>query len=131
MAEPTTAPPPAPPADEPAAAEAAAWAEVEARWGEPAAHQAYLARFPDLDGLSAAGRRYRDVLAARPGDAVALAMKAEIVKRATVVGLAMLPRSPPPAAAGRWRRRALLLLAAWLGSALAYLLWKLFTGPSA
>lgn len=134
MAEPSTAPPPAPPADEPAAeaaaAEAAAWAEVEARWAEPAAHQAYLARFPDLDGLSAAGRRYRDVLAARPGDAVALAMKAEIVKRATVVGLAMLPRSPPPAAAGRWKRVALLLLAAWLGSALAFLLWKLFTGPS-
>jgi hypothetical protein len=108
--------------------EPAAWAQVEARWGEPAAHQAYLARFPDLDGLTTAGRRYRDVLAARPGDAVALAMKAEILKRATVVGLAMLPRSAPPAAAGRWKRIAYLLLASWLGSTLAYVLWKLING---
>jgi len=108
--------------------EPAAWAEVEARWGEPAAHQAYLARFPDLDGLTTAGRRYRDVLAARPGDAVALSMKAEIVKRATVVGLSMLPRSAPPAATGKWKRIALVLLAGWLGSTLAYLLWKLVNG---
>jgi hypothetical protein len=106
--------------------EPAAWAEVEARWGEAAAHHAYLARFPDLDGLATAGRRYRAVLAARPGDAMALAMKAEVLKRATVVGLAMLPRSAPPAAAtGRWKRISLLLLAAWLGSTLAFLLWKL------
>jgi hypothetical protein len=108
--------------------EPAAWAQVEARWGEPAAHQAYLARFPGLDGLGAAGRRYRAVLAARPGDAVALAMKAEIVKRATVVGLSMLPRSAPPAATGRWKRVALVLLASWLGSTLAWILWKLVAG---
>jgi len=118
------------PAGRPAAqsAEAACWAEVEARWREPAAHQAYLARFPDLDGLTNAGRRYRDVLAARPGDTVALAMKGEILKRATVVGLAMLPRSAPPAAAGKWKRVAWLLLASWLGSTLGYLLWKLVDG---
>jgi hypothetical protein len=120
MAEPT----PPPSLDEPAE-----WAAVEARWSEPAAHRAYLARFPDLDGLTTAGRRYRDALAARPGDAVALAMKAEVLKRATVVGLSMLPRTaPPPAAGGRWKRRSLLLLAAWLGSTLAYVLWKLLHG---
>lgn len=112
-----------------AAAEAEAWAEVEARWGEPAAHQAYLARRPDLDGLAAAGRRYRAALEARPGDEVALAMKAEILKRATVVGLSMLPRTPPPGAGGgRWRRVALLVLAAWLAAAVAFLAWKLLAG---
>lgn len=109
-----------------AAAEAAAWAEVEARWGEPAAHQAYLARLADLDGLAAAGRRYRAALEARPGDEVALAMKAEILKRATVVGLAMLPRTPPPGAGGGRRRRLVLLaLVAWLSATLVFLGWKL------
>ena len=127
MDEPTRAPSSAPPAIE----EATAWAEVEARWGEPAAHRAYLARFPDLDGLTTAGRRYRDALTARPGDTVALAMKAEVVKRATVVGLSMLPRTAPPAlAGGKWKRRSLILLAAWLGSTLAFLLWKLLSGPA-
>lgn len=110
--------------------EPAAWAEVVARWDEPAAHRAYLGRFPDLDGLATAGRRYREVLAARPQDAVAQAMKAEVVKRATVVGLASLPRTPPPAlAGGRWRRIAVLALAAWLASAVAWLVYQLLSGP--
>jgi len=131
MAETTSAPPPASPRPAPTAdpSEPAAWAEVLSRWAEPSSHQAYLARFPDLDGLATAGRRYRDVLAARPGDAVALAMKGEILKRATVVGLAMLPRTAPPApSGGRWKRISLLVLAAWLGSTAAWLLWKLITG---
>jgi hypothetical protein len=118
------------PAPNPADPEPAAWAEVLARWGEPAVHQAYLARFPDLDGLTTAGRRYREVLAARPGDTVAIAMKGEILKRATVVGLAMLPRTAPPdPQTARWKRWAILLLASWLASTLAWLAWKLFLGP--
>ena len=124
-------PPPNEPENEEAAraaAEAAAWAEVEARWGEPAVHQAYLARFPGLEGLATAGRRYREVLALRPEDAVALAMKGEVVKRATVVGLASLPRTAPSAAAGPWRRRAVRLLAAALASLLAWAIWRLFQG---
>jgi hypothetical protein len=132
----TAAAPPAPaPAAEPAAvdpaeAEARAWAEVQARWDDQAAHLAYLARFPDLDGLAAAGRRYRDALAARPGDAVALAMKAEVLKRATAVGLAMLPRTAPPRAASPgWRRALLFLAAAWVVLAAGWLAWQLFTGP--
>ena len=110
--------------------EPAAWAALQARWDDPAAHRAYLDRFPDLDGLATAGRRYRDVLAARPGDPVALGLKAEVLKRATVVGLAMLPRTPPPSpGTGRWKRVAVLLLAGWLASSLAWLLFKLFSGP--
>jgi hypothetical protein len=109
--------------------EPAAWAEVQARWDEPTAHQAYLARFADLAGLATAGGRYRDALGARPGDAVALAMKAEVLKRATVIGLAMLPRTPPPRIEdGRLKRTATLLLASWLAGTLAWLFWKLFTG---
>lgn len=133
MAEPTrhgasAGPPSAPEADPAgaASAEAAAWAEVEARWGEPEAHRAYLARCADLEGMAVAGGRYRAVLAARPGDAVALSMKAEVLKRATVLGLAMLPRTPPPSpTSGRWRRVALIALASWLGATLAFLAWKL------
>lgn len=111
-----------------AEAEAAAWAELEARWADPSAHRAYLDRFADLDGLAVAGRRYRAVLQARPEDAQAAAMKAEILKRATVVGLAQLPRTPPRAP-GPWKQRALLVLAAWLALGGAWLLWKLLAGP--
>jgi hypothetical protein len=127
----TAAATPAPaPAPEPAGEEARAWAAVEARWADQAAHLAYLARFPDLDGLTTAGRRYRDALAARPGDAMALAMKAEVVKRATVVGLAMLPRTAPPrVATAGWRRALVLLVAGWIATAGAWMAWKLFTGP--
>jgi hypothetical protein len=111
--------------------EGQAWAEVVAHWQEPAAHRAYLDGFPDLDGLAIAGRRYRAVLEARPDDAVALGMKGEILKRATVVGLAMLPRTPPPAlAGGKWKRRLLLVVAAWLASATAWFLWHLTNGSA-
>jgi hypothetical protein len=127
LASSATAPDSAPPAGAAEAEEA--WAVLQPRWDDLAAHQAYLRRFTDLDGLTDAGRRYREVLAARPGDAMALAMKAEILKRATVVGLAMLPRTPPPAVtAGKWRRISLILLACWLGSTLVFLAWKLFGG---
>jgi len=129
MAEPTSEGAPDGAVSAPEAAEAGAWADVEARWGEPAAHQAYLARFGDLEGLAVAGGRYRAALAARPGDTVALAMKAEVLKRATVLGLAMLPRTPPPSpGAGRWKRVTLVALTAWLGATVAFLLWKLFAG---
>jgi len=110
-------------------AEALAWSQVEASWAEPSAHRAYLDGCTDLDALTVAGRRYRAVLEARPGDTVAVAMKAEILKRATVVGLAMLPRTPPSAlAGGPWKRRLLVLLAAWLASAAAWFLYKALSG---
>lgn len=77
--------------------EEAAWAEVLRAWDDEASHQAYLARFTDLDGLAVAGRRYREVLAERPGDPLAIRFRDEVVKRAMVQGLVSLPRTAPPA----------------------------------
>lgn len=106
MSEPAdpTAPAPTAPSEE------EAWSLVQASWADEAAHRAYLARFTDLEGLAMAGGRYRAVLAERPQDAVALRMRDELVAKATVVGLALLPRT---ARAGmpRWARRLILLAA--------------------
>src|SRR5512147_2199250 len=96
------------------AAEEEAWAQVLAAWADEGAHQAYLGRFHDLDGLAQAGARYRAVLAERPEDAMALRMRAELVKRATVLGLAALPRTRPDEKP-LWFKRAMMLLALCLG----------------
>jgi hypothetical protein len=109
----------APPA--PAEGEPEAWAEVLSGWGEDQAHRAYLARFGDLDGLALAGRRYREVLAERPGDATALRWREEILRRAAAHGLARLPRTWPPRELPRGLRRA--LLAALLAGAAATVGW--------
>ena len=90
------------------AAEAAAWAEVVAAWGDEARHRAYLARFQDLEGLAAAGGRYRAVLEERPDDAVAARFREEVLRRAVAHGLASLPR-----AADRSRAKLAFRLAAF------------------
>jgi hypothetical protein len=97
-----TPPPPeaerAPPVELEAAREpddAAAWAVVLAGWDDDARHRAYLDRFTDLDGLASAGRRYRDALAARPGDPIAARFRDEVLRRAVAHGLASLPRTEP------------------------------------
>lgn len=90
--------------------EAAAWAEVLGRWGDDGAHRAFLDRCGDLDGLARAGGRYRDVLAARPGDPVALRWRDEVLRRATAAGLASLPRTAAVVPqVPRWVRPALLV----------------------
>jgi hypothetical protein len=86
---------PSPEPSEADAAEAGAWAEVLAGWEDEARHRAYLARFHDLEGLATAGRRYRDVLAARPGERIATRFRDEVLKRAVAHGLASLPRQAP------------------------------------
>jgi hypothetical protein len=104
------------PADQPFEA---AWAELTRRWGDGEAHRALLAGCADLEALAEAGRRYRAVLEARPADPMALEMKGEILKRATIIGLAQLPRTRPPTfASGAWPRR--LLLAGVLALAVAF-----------
>ena len=112
--------------------EAEAWAEVERRWDDPEAHRAYLDRFPGLDGLAAAGRRYRAVLEVRPADPRAQEMKGEVLKRATIVGLSLMPRTTP--ARGYqvpWVRRAVLLGVMALAAAVTWFLFKLLLGPRA
>jgi hypothetical protein len=113
--------------------EAAAWAEVLAAWQDEERHRAYLARFPDLEGLAAAGQRYREALAARPDDPVAARFRDEVVKRATALGLAAMPRIGPPREAPRGLVRALVFLAAVvLGAALVYVITRigLFAGAA-
>jgi hypothetical protein len=87
----------------------AAWAEVTARWADEGAHRAFLDRFGDLEGLAEAGRRYKVALDARPGDEVAARGRDEVVKRATALALAQLPRTKPPRQLSPGVRRALLL----------------------
>ncbi len=82
---------------ESAGVEEAAWAEVLLAWDDEAHHRAYLDRFSDLPGLALAGRRYREVLEARPGDPLAARFRDEVVKRAMVQGLVSLPRPAPRA----------------------------------
>jgi hypothetical protein len=114
---------PAEPAGPVDPAEEAAWAELRARWGEPEAHRAFLARFADLPGLARAGARYREVLALRPDDAGAQRGRDEVLRRATAVGLAAVPRTAPPPSASPWMRRGLLAtLVLGAAAALAFVL---------
>jgi hypothetical protein len=106
-------------------------AAVLAAWDDEAVHRAYLGRPMDLDGLALAGRRYRAVLAERPGDALAARFRDEVVKRAMVQGLAALPRTAPPRRTPRWVIVAVVgggsaVLFAWAVTAL----FRLFTGSA-
>jgi hypothetical protein len=84
---------------------ATAWGEVKAGWEDEAAHRAFLEAFSDLEGLAEVGRCYREVLDAEPSNAVALRWRDEVVKRATVLALAQMPRTPPPRPRGpAWAR---------------------------
>jgi len=111
--------------------EARAWSAVVAAWADEAAHRAYLARFPDLEGLARAGRRYREALSERPGDPVAARWRDEVVKRATVQGLALMPRTAPPPSLPRWLKVALASLFASLGAWAAWRIFDLLSRPPA
>lgn len=108
--------------------EASAWAEVLGRWEDDAAHRAFLDRFRDLEGLARAGGLYRDVLAARPGDPVALRWRDEVLRRATAAGLASLPRAiadVPQVPA--WVRPVFLVLLGLVIAACCLLLFRTMT----
>jgi hypothetical protein len=99
----------------------AAWAGLRARWDEPAAHRAFLAGCADLEALARAGARYRTMLQERPDDAIAAAGRDEVLRKATVLGLAAVPRTAPPAPVSPWVRRSLLFaLAVLLVGAVAW-----------
>ena len=108
----------------------AAWAEVTARWDDEAAHRAFLDRYPDLPGLTEAGRRYREVLRAKPKDLVAARWRDEIVKRATVIALSQLPRTKPPRQLPPGRRRMLLIAIASVTAGAVLWLYLRFAGVS-
>ncbi len=96
-----------------------AWALLLARWNDPQAHRAFLARFGDLEALARAGARYRSVLERSPDDAVAAAGRDEVLRKATVIGLAAVPRSVAPEPTTPWVKRGLLAALAILGLGLA------------
>jgi hypothetical protein len=101
-------------AEAPGAGEEAAWAGLRARWGDEEAHRALLAGVNDLEGLARVGARYREVLAASPDDAAALRGRDEVLRKATVLGLAAVPRTAPPVPMSPWVKRAVLATVAVL-----------------
>jgi hypothetical protein len=96
------------------------WEALRERWSDDEAHRAWLSGFTDLEGLARAGQRYRAALEANPGDAVAARWRDEILKRATVQGLASLPRTAPRPPLPRWVARAGVAL---VGALLVAVLW--------
>jgi hypothetical protein len=96
-----------------------AWAELRSRWDDPQAHRAFLIRFGDLEALARAGARYRSVLEIAPGDAMAAAGRDEVLRKATVLGLAAMPRTAVPEPVSPWVKRGLLALLAALGVGVA------------
>ena len=98
------------------------WETLRERWTDDAAHRDWLAGFTDLDGLARAGQRYRAVLLAQPGEPVAERWRDEILRRATALGLATLPRTAPPPPIPRWVTRAGVAVASAL---VAYALYRI------
>ena len=99
----------------------AAWAEVEARWDDAAAHKKFLALADTLDRLADAGQRYRRERESDP-------LRAERAKQQIdqLVGLAMtriaMDRAPPPKT-----RRRLDFIAFGISAALiASAIWSMF-----
>lgn len=106
-----------------------AWAAVAARWRDDDAHRAYLAEHPSLEGLAEAGRRYRGALDRDPADEVAARWRDEVVRRATVLALAQLPRTRPPPERTPLRRALVGLCIMVLLSALGYAAVRFFAPP--
>ncbi len=94
--------------------EDSAWAGLRARWGEEQAHRALLSAVNDLPGLARLGARYREALERDPDDAAARRGRDEVLRKATVLGMASLPRTAPPPRPSPWVKRALLALLAAL-----------------
>jgi hypothetical protein len=99
----------------------AAWAELLRHWDEEAVHRRLLDSACDLEALAEVGRRYRRKIEERPGDALALRFRDEVVERASVLALASLPRTPAPRTLPSSYRKAALVAIA-LGS-VAVLSW--------
>ncbi len=67
------------------------WAQLQQSWNDPAAHQRLLAEAVVRGDFAALGVRYRDHLARAPHDAVAVAARDELLKKATAQLFTQLP----------------------------------------
>jgi hypothetical protein len=116
------------PGAQPEAADEAGWAEVRARWDDEEAHWAFVVKCAErgFDGLSEAGRRYRTALDDQPGDPAALRWRDEVLRRATALAFAQLPRTAPSrlAAAPGLRRLVVALLVLAMVAAVAFVLLR-------
>jgi hypothetical protein len=101
----------------------AAWAEVEARWDDAAAHKKFLALADTLDRLADAGKRYRSVREHDPARAERASQQIDALFGLAMTRMAAL-RAPPPKA-----RRRLDYIAFGISAALvAAALWSLLHG---
>ncbi len=98
----------------------AAWAQVEAKWDDDAAHKKFIALCATLGSLDAAGRRYRAIREAK-------GPRADSAERriGQVLGMAMqnmeLHREPPSEAPRRWILFLGLFLATLMVGTVAFL----------
>lgn len=102
-----------------------AWAAVTAHWQDEEAHRAYLGARADLDGLAEAGRRYRAAMERDPADAVAARWRDEVIRRASVIALAQLPRTKAPSQRPGLRRAVVVALIVAFLVAIAYALMRI------
>jgi hypothetical protein len=124
MSEPADPTTPAAPVPSAPSEEEEAWTQVLASWNDEQVHRAYQARFTDLEAIAVAGGRYRAVLAEKPQDAMALQMRDELLKKATVIGLSTLPRTvrrETPVAV----KRLIMLAALTVGSAAVWIVYRI------
>jgi len=68
------------------------WSQVELNWNEVGQHVAFLAACTGVDLLAEAARRYRLQAEQRPGDALAVRFRDEVVARLMALGTLPPPR---------------------------------------
>jgi len=101
------------------------WAALQQNWNDPAAHQRLLAEAAARGDFAGLGMRYRDHLARHPDDAVALAAREELLKKATAQMFTLLPREEGGLHPARARLLRNLLLLVFLAGVIAFGGWVL------
>lgn len=73
----------------------AGWERLRREWSDPAAHRRLLAEAAARNDFAALGQRYRDHLLRHPDDAIAVAARDELLRKATTQLFSQLPRETP------------------------------------